>query len=467
MGGSTKGKDTGLTAANVGSANYLNSKVTPPYTSQLPSSSSAIAGSGTTGHYILNNSPCYDKTIATMPIKVQLPNGSTITSTHTCKINLPGLPDAAKIAHIFPSLIDHALLSIGQFCDRGCEAIFSRTNVVITSHVHTVLTGPRDVNGLWHLNLLPQPQQQANVALSPGTTFNVLQLFSPVPSTLQKAIKNNHFTTWPSLTATNVSHHLPKAMATTLGHLDQERKNLNSTKQSAKATADIADDDDFLPSAPITNGKATNFAYAAIEAIPARTGLLSTDQTGKFCILSNTGMRYVMILYNFDRNAILAEPLKNRTGIEIHLAYKKLHQLLISKGLRPQLQQMDNGCSKLLKQYMHEEAVDHQLGPPHLHRRNAAERAIGTWKYHFIVGLCSVDPNFPLDLWDRLIPQAEISLNHLRASRLNPKLSVYAQLFGNFDFIRTPMAPPGTRAIAHEKSKITRFVGPTWRTRMV
>jgi hypothetical protein len=59
--------------------------------------------------------------------------------------------------------------------------------------------------------------------------------------------------------------------------------------------------------------------------------------------------------------------------------------------------------------------------------------------------------SFPLHLWDRLIPQAEISLNLLRGSRINPKLSAWAQIHGNFDFNRTPLGPPGTRVLAHDK----------------
>jgi hypothetical protein len=46
-----------------------------------------------------------------------------------------------------------------------------------------------------------------------------------------------------------------------------------------------------------------------------------------------------------------------------------------------------------------------------MHRRNAAERAICTFKNHFIAGLCSVDKHFPLHLWDRLVSQAVITLN--------------------------------------------------------
>jgi hypothetical protein len=56
-----------------------------------------------------------------------------------------------------------------------------------------------------------------------------------------------------------------------------------------------------------------------------------------------------------------------------------------------------------------------------------------------------------LKLWDKLLPQATITLNLFRKSRINPLVSAYAQLNGNFDFNRTPLPPPGNRIIAHEK----------------
>jgi hypothetical protein len=62
-----------------------------------------------------------------------------------------------------------------------------------------------------------------------------------------------------------------------------------------------------------------------------------------------------------------------------------------------------------------------------------------------------VDKDFPLHLWDRLIPQAKLTLNLLGGSRLNPKLSALAQLHGTFDYNRTPLAPPGIRVLVHEK----------------
>jgi hypothetical protein len=56
-----------------------------------------------------------------------------------------------------------------------------------------------------------------------------------------------------------------------------------------------------------------------------------------------------------------------------------------------------------------------------------------------------------MHLWDILLPQAVITLNMLRTSRINPKLSAATHIYGQYDFNRAPMAPPGTRIIAHEK----------------
>ena len=111
---------------------------------------------------------------------------------------------------------------------------------------------------------------------------------------------------------------------------------------------------------------------------------------------------------------------------------------------------LDNECTGGLKKFMQQEGVNFQLVPPHSHRTNAAERAIQTFKAHLIAGLSSCNPNFPLHLWDRLLPQATLTLNLLRPSRINPRLSAEAQLNGAFDFNRTPLAPPGTKVLIFE-----------------
>jgi hypothetical protein len=77
------------------------------------------------------------------------------------------------------------------------------------------------------------------------------------------------------------------------------------------------------------------------------------------------------------------------------------------------------------------------LSPRHCHRRNAAERAIQTFKEHFVAGLSSVHPHLPLHLCDILLPQAEITLNLLRTLRLHPQLSAAAHFHGLIDYNNT------------------------------
>ena len=103
---------------------------------------------------------------------------------------------------------------------------------------------------------------------------------------------------------------------------------------------------------------------------------------------------------------------------------------------------------------MEEENENFHLVPPHLHQRNAAERAIQTFKNHFISGIVSTHKDFPIHLWCRLLPQAIVTLNLLRPSRINPTLSAHAQLHGQFDFNATPFAPPGTKVIVHQNPTI-------------
>jgi hypothetical protein len=58
-----------------------------------------------------------------------------------------------------------------------------------------------------------------------------------------------------------------------------------------------------------------------------------------------------------------------------------------------------------------------------MHRRNAAERTIRKFKSHFIAGLATTDKKFPMKLWVHLLEQAQLTLNLLRQSQLNPHLA--------------------------------------------
>jgi hypothetical protein len=135
---------------------------------------------------------------------------------------------------------------------------------------------------------------------------------------------------------------------------------------------------------------------------------------------------------------------------------------LTSRGFKPKLQTLDNEASAALKSFFTENDVEYQLVPPHCHRQNAVERAIITLKEHFVSGLASVDPDFPLHLWDHLLPQAEMTLNLLRKSRQHSQLSAAAHYNKMIDYNKTDFAPPGCKIIAHENTFSMENLGTSW-----
>jgi hypothetical protein len=226
-----------------------------------------------------------------------------------------------------------------------------------------------------------------------------------------------------------------------------EQENLQSTKPITSTHLPLVTSLDVSPSQEQNNVR-THVVFATI--LPATELRKSySDQTGKFPVQSSRRYNYIMILYDYYSNAILSKPLKTRQAGNLTQAWQALHTRLQSNGYAPDLHILDKECSDELKKAFQKNNVDFQRVPPHSHRRNAAERAIQTWKNHFSTGLALCDPKFPLTEWDLLMPQADITLNLLRSSRRQPKLSAYACLNGAFDFNRSPLAPPGTRVVVH------------------
>jgi hypothetical protein len=311
-----------------------------------------------------------------------------------------------------------------------------------------ILSGPRDLNtGLWRINLRQtnnhKPETIANNVYelrNTGALVHYLHkaLFSPTKSAMLQAVKDGHLITWPGLTEDAISKHLKLTPATAMGHMNQRRHYIRSTSKAPIEKQSTPDTD---------LGTKTHLVYAVI----VDQGQLYTDLTGKLPVRSSKGNSYVMICYIYDCNYIKVIPMKSRSASEWVKAYDSIHQELTVRGFKPKLQTLDNEASAALKNLFTVNNIAYQLVPPHCHRRNAADRAIRTFKEHFVAGLSSVDPSFPMHLWDRLLPQAEITLNLLRTSRLHPQLSAAEHFHGLVDYNKTAFAPPGCKIIAHEK----------------
>jgi hypothetical protein len=102
--------------------------------------------------------------------------------------------------------------------------------------------------------------------------------------------------------------------------------------------------------------------------------------------------------------------------------------------------------------------MNHELVPPNCHRRNMAEQAIQTFKNHFVSILSGVDDRFPLSLWCYLVRPAELTVNLLCQSNVVPKISAYAHVHGQHDYMKQPFTPLGCSVMAHVKPKNRR----TW-----
>jgi hypothetical protein len=135
--------------------------------------------------------------------------------------------------------------------------------------------------------------------------------------------------------------------------------------------------------------------------------------------------------------------MKSKTTESMIETYLKLWKRMTStKVITPKLHILDNEAPEALHEVI-KTNCNMQLLPPDTHRSNLAERVIQTFKNHFIAIVSGVDKSCPIKLWDRLIPQAVLTLNLLRQSHADPKISAYQYVHGPFDYNATPLGPMG------------------------
>jgi hypothetical protein len=263
---------------------------TPPL---LEQHETAIVDSGCTDNFLLVNAPYLEKMKSRTPLTVRLPNGATMESSHTTKLDIPELKGAASILHVFPGIANHSLLSVGQLCDEGYIVTFKQASVTIcNSEKARILNGPPDLNtGLWRIILKQTnnhiPETIANNVyelLNTGASVHYLYkyLLSPTESAMLQAVKDGHLITRPGLTEDSINKHLKLTPATAISHMNQQRQNIRSTSRTP-----IADQ----PTPDIYLGSKTHLMYDVL----ADQFQLYTDLTGKFPVRSSKGNSYVMV----------------------------------------------------------------------------------------------------------------------------------------------------------------------------
>ena len=159
-----------------------------------------------------------------------------------------------------------------------------------------------------------------------------------------------------------------------------------------------------------------------------------------------------MVLFKVDSNYIDAEPMKDSHEHLLIKAYSMLWSQITKSGkVRPTVHILDNEASARLKETI-QQNCDLQLVSPDMHCCNLAERAIQMFKSHFLAILAGVDPSFPMMLWDRLVPQAVLTLNLLRQAKVDPTLLAYEFIHQKIDCNRMPLALLGCAVQIHKST---------------
>ena len=102
-------------------------------------------------------------------------------------------------------------------------------------------------------------------------------------------------------------------------------------------------------------------------------------------VISRKGNQYIMVAYHCDFNAIMVVTFKTCKDKDLMAAYNTIIQRLKDRYMLVNLQILGNEASREYKTLIkYKWNINYQLVPSHIHRQNAAERAIRTFKAHFI-----------------------------------------------------------------------------------
>ena len=114
-----------------------------------------------------------------------------------------------------------------------------------------------------------------------------------------------------------------------------------------------------------------------------------------------------MIIHDIGVNSTWVEPMKKKTQVEMINERRRALLCMKLQGIVLLHQILDNEISQVYKYEIRKTGMTYQIVPPDNHCRNIDEKAIQTWKNHFVSVLSREAAMFPLQLWCQSIPQAE------------------------------------------------------------
>jgi hypothetical protein len=180
--------------------------------------------------------------------------------------------------------------------------------------------------------------------------------------------------TFPGITAKAINKHFPESVETQKGHMKKQRQNVRSTKQKL-----ILDE----PTEDVELTRAIAKQNIFVKVVNAQETVYS-DQTGQLSMQSSQGNTLLMVYFDVDANYINAKPIRNHKDNQMIQAYQNLWtRTKCNRETKPNMHILGNEASEAFKTEI-KKNCNLQLVPPDTHRRNLAERAIQTFKSHFI-----------------------------------------------------------------------------------
>jgi len=241
-------------------------------------------------------------------------------------------------------------MSVGKTADDGTISIFTKDGVTVHEKKDVLITckrqplfiGVQDNYGRYSIPLVQcqgqwqprHPSKKAQHALCqansvydlPSAEHAIKWMHAvcgySVKSTWLRAIKAGNYVGWPMLTECNVSKYCPKTDEIIKGHMNQNQKNVQSTKVK-QVPFEIAE-------YPEMRGKKILDIY--ISTYKVRETMFS-DQTGQFLTRSKRGNKYIMIMVEIDSSAILVKPMKSQKDSKMIRSYNALLLWLKHAGI--------------------------------------------------------------------------------------------------------------------------------------
>ena len=146
----------------------------------------------------------------------------------------------------------------------------------------------------------------------------------PVKSTWINSIKAGNYVVWPMLTECNVARYFPNTNETPKGHLNQSRNNARSTKPKSTLLK--------VPKTETIQGHKSCDVYTSVYEV---RNTVFSDQTRQFPTHPQQGNKYIMVMVEIGRNAILVKPINNFKYEELMQAYRTIILRLKRAGIIP------------------------------------------------------------------------------------------------------------------------------------